>query len=144
MSTSSQNKAIPAGRVDALGAPLSLSNLQGLFGNNSIWYMPTSGERAGEAFLFAYGPMESELTGPFMTDDNRTMFLAVQHPGEYYGVRLNMAMEEREYEMRTTGGTPFLQKRQVPMGSNWPAKSANAAPRPAVVAIQRSDNQPLV
>ncbi|MGK7910968.1 MAG: PhoX family phosphatase [Synechococcus sp.] len=144
MSSSRQNTAVPAGRVDDEGDPLSQSSLRGLFGNNSIWFIPTSGENAGQAYLFAYGPMDCEMTGPFVTADNRTLFLAAQHPGEVNGTRQDMASEVREYEMRTTGGTPFMQKREVPIGSNWPAKIANAAPRPAVVAVRRTDNQPLV
>ncbi|MEM9535304.1 MAG: alkaline phosphatase PhoX [Cyanobacteria bacterium P01_E01_bin.45] len=144
MSSSRQNKAVPAGRVDEEGEPLSQSSLRGLFGNNSVWYIPTSGENAGQAYLFAYGPMDCEMTGPFVTADNSTLFLAAQHPGEVNGVRQDMASEVRDYEMRTTGGATFMQKREVPVGSNWPAKTANSAPRPAVVAVRRTDNQPLV
>ena len=144
MSSSRQNAAVPAGRLDEDGEALSQSSLRGLFGNNSVWYMPTSGDNAGQAFLFAYGPMDSEMTGPFITANNSTLFIAAQHPGEVNGIRQDMASESRDYEMRTTDGTPFMQKRDVPVGSNWPAKSANSAPRPAVVAIHRTDNQPLV
>ncbi|MEO1131526.1 MAG: alkaline phosphatase PhoX [Cyanobacteria bacterium J06639_1] len=144
MSTSRHNKAVPAGRIDDEGKPISQSSLRGLFGNNSVWYMPTSGDRAGEAFLFAFGPMESEMTGPFITRDNRTLFLAAQHPGERNGIRQNMASEAREFEMRTTSGNAFLQTREVPLGSNWPSKTENDPPRPAVVAVRRVNNQPLV
>ncbi len=144
MSSSRQNAAVPAGRVDEDGEALSQSRLRGLFGNNSVWYIPTSGDNAGQAFLFAYGPMDSEMTGPFITADDSTLFIAVQHPGEVNGIRQDMASESRDYEMRTTDGTPFMQKRDVPVGSNWPAKSANSAPRPAVVAVHRTDNQSLV
>ncbi|MEM9568176.1 MAG: alkaline phosphatase PhoX, partial [Cyanobacteria bacterium P01_E01_bin.34] len=144
MSSSRQNKAVPAGRVDKEGEPLSQSSLRGLFGNNSVWYIPTSGDSAGQAYLFAYGPMDCEMTGPFVTADNSTLFLSAQHPGEVNGIRKDMAFEVRDYEMRTTSGTTFMQKREVPIGSNWPAKTANAAPRPAVIAVRRTDNQPLV
>ncbi|MEM7560334.1 MAG: alkaline phosphatase PhoX, partial [Planctomycetota bacterium] len=144
MSTSRHNKAVPAGRVDEEGEVISQSSLRGLFGNNSVWYMPTSGDRAGEAFLFAFGPMESEMTGPFVTADNRTMFLAAQHPGERNGIRKDMASEVREFEMRTTSGKAFMQTREVPLGSNWPSKQANDPPRPAVVAVRRINNDPLV
>lgn len=144
MSTSRHNKPVPAGRVDEEGSAISQSSLRGLYGNNSVWYIPTSGEFAGQAYLFAFGPMESEMTGPFITTDNSTLFLAAQHPGEANGIRQDMAAETREYEMLTTSGTPFTQKREVPLGSNWPANTANAAPRPAIVAIHRTNNQPLV
>ena len=144
MSSSRQNKAVPAGRMDDEGEPLSQSSLRGLFGNNSVWYIPTSGENAGQAYLFAYGPMDCEMTGPFVTADNSTLFLSAQHPGEVNGIRQDMVSEVRDYEMRTTSGTTFIQKREVPLGSNWPANTANAAPRPAVVAVRRTDKQPLV
>jgi uncharacterized protein len=39
--------------------------------------------------------------------------------------------------MNTTTGQDFTQTRQVPIGSNWPSKTLNTPPRPAVVAIYR-------
>lgn len=144
ISTSSHNRAVSARRVDDEGAPLSQSSLRGLYGNNSVWYMPTSGDRAGEAFLFAFGPMESEMTGPFITKDHRTLFIAAQHPGERHGTRQDIASETREFEMRTTSGKAFMQSREVPLGSNWPSKKTNDPPRPAVVAVRRVNHQPLV
>ncbi|MBU6229497.1 MAG: DUF839 domain-containing protein [Cyanobacteria bacterium REEB459] len=142
MSSDKLNKAIPS-RVDKEGKPVSQSNLRGLFGNNAIWYMPLRGRHAGKTFAFGYGPMEAEMTGPFMTQDMETLFISAQHPGEVNGVRKNMATETRTFAMKTTDGAQFIQERQVPVGSNWPAKTANAAPRPAVVAIRRLDGKPL-
>jgi secreted PhoX family phosphatase len=143
MSTDKHNRAVPS-RIDEDGKPVSESNLRGLFGNNSIWYIPTSGPNAGEAFMFGYGPMESEMCGPFLTPDQGTLFLAAQHPGESNGTRIDMAAETRPYAMKTTDGKDFMQQRQVPIGSNWPAKQTNAAPRPAVVAVRRIGGGPLV
>jgi hypothetical protein len=108
-----------------------------------MWFIPTSGPEAGKAYLFAIGPMESETTGPFFTSDEQTLFLAVQHPGEIAGVRLDNKAETREYSMRTPKGEEFMQTRKVPIGSNWPGKQANDPPKPAVVAIRRLDSQPL-
>ncbi|MFZ4639118.1 MAG: PhoX family protein [Nodosilinea sp.] len=142
MSSDKLNKAIPS-RVDKEGKAVSQSNLRGLFGNNSIWYMPLHGKDAGRSFVFGYGPMDSEMTGPFMTQDMKTLFISAQHPGEVNGVRKDMASENRSFAMKTTDGKEFVQERQVPVGSNWPAKTANAAPRPAVVAIRRLDGKPL-
>lgn len=143
MSTSSHNRAVPS-RVDAEGKPVSESSLRGLFGNNSVWYMPVSGPHAGEAFMFAYGPMECEMCGPFLTADQSTLFLAAQHPGETNGVREDMATETRSFAMQTTTGEAFMQARQVPIGSNWPAKTRNAPPRPATVAVRKIGGGPLV
>lgn len=50
--------------------------------NNGIYVVPTSGPSAGDAFQFASGPNEAELTGPAFTPDWSTLFVSVQHPGE--------------------------------------------------------------
>ncbi|MFP4296656.1 MAG: PhoX family protein [Spirulinaceae cyanobacterium] len=135
MSTSSHNKAVPSRTKD--GQPLSQGDLRGLFGNNSIWFIPTSGEKAGQAFPFAIGPMECEICGPYLSRDQETLFAAVQHPGERNGIRQGMAAEMRSYAMQTTDGQVFMQERKVPIGSNWPGKQAQNPPKPAVVAIRR-------
>ncbi|GET36911.1 PhoX family protein [Microseira wollei] len=116
----------------------------GCFGNNSIWFIPTSGSHAGNAYLFGIGPMECETTGPFFTQDQQTLFLSIQHPGEVYGIRQNAAVETREFEMKTTDGQSFKQTRSVPLGSNWPSKNPNDPPKPAVVAIRRTNAQPII
>lgn len=143
MSTSSHNKEISS-RIDAAGNPVSYSDLRGLFGNNSVWFLPTSGSMAGEAYMFAYGPMECEMCGPFISRDQGTLFLAAQHPGERNGARMNMASETRKYAMKTVEGEDFMQDREVPIGSNWPEKSVNAPPKPATVAVRRIDGRALV
>ncbi|HEY9811382.1 MAG TPA: alkaline phosphatase PhoX [Halomicronema sp.] len=129
----SQNKAV------STRTGVELPQLLGLFGSNSLWWMPMVGELAGKAFLFGYGPVDSELTGPFFTRDEETLFLAVQHPGEVGGVRRGMAAETRKFVMRTTEGVEFSQSRVVPVGSNWPGKVVDGPAVPAVVAIRRVD-----
>ncbi|RED56557.1 PhoX family protein [Cohnella lupini] len=52
------------------------------FMNNGLFVIPTSGPSQGDAFQFASGPNESEMTGPYFTPDEKTLFLSVQHPGE--------------------------------------------------------------
>ena len=141
MSASIQNKALPS-RVKE-GQPLSGKDLSGVFGNNSIWFVPTSGSLAGEAYPFATGPMDCECSGPFFSPDWSTLFLSVQNPGEKDGIRQDMAVEEREFELLTTDGQTFKQKRQVPIGSNWPDGKINQPPRPAVVAIRRLDGKAI-
>jgi hypothetical protein len=95
--------------------------------------------------MFGYGPMECETTGPFFTADEQTLFLSVQHPGEVNGVRKEGASgyEDRVISMQTPKGQEFMQIRRVPIGSNWPDKTVNAPPKPAVVAIRRQDSQPI-
>ncbi len=50
-----------------------------------------------------------------------------------------MATETREFELKTTDGKTFMQERKVPIGSNWPAKTADAPPKPSVVVIRRTE-----
>jgi secreted PhoX family phosphatase len=83
--------------------------------------------------------MDAEMTGPFFTKDQTTLFMAAQHPGEVGGMRKAMAAETRQLAMRTTDGKEFMQTRVVPIGSNWPGKGANTPPKPSVVAIRRVD-----
>jgi secreted PhoX family phosphatase len=138
MSTTKHNAEVKS-RSDKAGKALDPSQLTGLFGNNSMWYMPTSGDNAGTAYLFALGPMECEMTGPYFSRDRTTLFLAVQHPGEANGTCKERATEAREFVMKTTDGQEFKQTRKVPIGSNWPTGELNAPPKPAVVAIYRHD-----
>ena len=126
-------------RTNEQGEAIKASDLIGLFGNNAIWYLPTSGQSAGKAHLFGMGPMECELTGPCFSEDESTLFLSVQHPGETNGMRQDQAQEERTYAIQTTKGKTFNQSRIVPVGSNWPSGSVNAPPKPAVVAILHQD-----
>lgn len=142
MSSDKINKAIP-NRIGKNGVPISQSNLRGVFGNNALWFIPTSGEIAGNAYMFAIAPMESEITGPFLSRDRQTLFLAVQHPGEMHGIRQDMKSESRKFALQTTDGTDFMQIRDVPMGSNFPSKKANDSPRPCVVVVRRSDNRSI-
>ncbi|GIQ65052.1 hypothetical protein PACILC2_36200 [Paenibacillus cisolokensis] len=52
------------------------------FKNNGLFVIPTAGPAKGEALQFASGPRECEMTGPFFTPDEQTLFLSIQHPGE--------------------------------------------------------------
>jgi secreted PhoX family phosphatase len=144
MSSERLNLPIPAGRKDSQGRPISQSNLRAIYGNNSMWYLPTSGPGAGQAFLFSYGPMDVEMTGPYFSYDDRTLFLAVQHPGEAGSIRKDNRMETRQISIRTTTGEEFMQSRQVPIGSNWPAKTVNAPPKPSVIGVRRLDGRPMI
>ncbi|MFC0214740.1 PhoX family phosphatase [Paenibacillus chartarius] len=80
------------------------------FMNNSLHVIPTSGKDKGVAMQFASGPVECELTGPFFTPDERTLFLSIQHPGE----------ETKDISKPT---------------SMWPHRKGDKIPREAVVAI---------
>ena len=139
MSTSRHNREIK----DRLknGEAVRTKSLVGIFGNNTLWYLHLQGENKGIAFPFAIGPMEVEMTGPWLTQDQQTLFLAVQHPGEAYGTRQNIKSEKREFSILTTSGEEFRQTRTVPLGSNWPGNQVNAHPRPAVIAVRRESGE---
>lgn len=53
------------------------------FKNNGLYVVPRSGPQAGKVIQVASAPTESEFTGPFFSPDGKTLFLSVQHPGEY-------------------------------------------------------------
>jgi len=142
MSSDKYNRAIP-NRKDKSDKPVSQSDLRGLYGNSSIWFLSTSGANLGKAFLFGFGPMESETTRPFFSQGQQTLFLSVQHLGEVRGTRKDMASELRKFAMRTTDGKEFMQTRKVPIGSNWPTLKPSDSPKPAVVAIRKIDNSSI-
>ena len=142
MSTSKHNQPVPS-RVEN-GETLAGSDLTGVFGNNSMWYIPLSGENVGKIYPFAIGPMECECTGIAFNNDNSSLFLSIQHPGEENGIRQDMATEIRDFEMLATDGTVFKQQRQVPLGSNWPRGQVNKPPLPGVVVIQKVDGTEIV
>ncbi len=52
-------------------------------GNNSLFMVPSQGELKGQALRFASAPSGAELTGPSFDRDFETLFLSVQHPGEF-------------------------------------------------------------
>lgn len=51
------------------------------FGNNSLYVIPRTGKKAGQALKIASAPIGAEFTGPCFTPDGKTLFLSVQHPG---------------------------------------------------------------
>ncbi|AFZ30422.1 protein of unknown function DUF839 [Gloeocapsa sp. PCC 7428] len=118
------------------------SNLIGVFGNNWLFFIPTSGSDAGEIVPFAYGPPRCEMTGPTFVG-NDTLIIAVQHPGEDCPYTPQVTLS-RETEMLNLDGTLFKQKRTVPRGSNWPSNiegKPQGAPRPSVIGIRRKDGK---
>ncbi len=116
------------------------SALVGVFGNNWLFYIPTTGPDAGEVFPFAYGPPRCEMTGPAFVGD--TLILAVQHPGEQCPFSPQVALN-RDIEMLNLDGSLFTQNRSVPRGSNWPNNlegDPQGPPRPSVIGIRRKQS----
>ncbi len=54
----------------------------GLQKNDSFYGVPTTGAERGHLKALASVPLGAEATGPYFTSDDKTLFGAVQHPGE--------------------------------------------------------------
>ncbi len=80
--------------------------------NDGCFVCPTSGPERGLLRQFMSGPVGAEVCGCEFTPDDRTLFLAIQHPGE--------------------AGNPKEPK------SNWP-DGGDSQPRPSVIAVRRED-----
>ena len=76
------------------------------WGNDGLFAVPVEGEYKGQLKMFARVPVGAECCGPLITEDQKTVFIAPQHPGE------GGTVEEPE--------------------STWPD---GGFPRPSVVAI---------
>ena len=87
--------------------------------NDGIWHLATDGEARGTGRAFFRAPVGAEVCGPRFTPGGRTLFAAVQHPGE-------------------TDGATFEQP-----GTRWPDFEAAMPPRPSVVALVREDGGPV-
>jgi len=122
-----------------------VSKFTGVFGNNWLFFIPTSGPNAGHVVPFAYGPVRCEMTGPTFVGD--TLILAVQHPGEDCPINDGTILS-RDIEILNLNGTTFNQTRTVPRGSSWPSNiskddggkgQSTGIPRPTVIGISRKN-----
>ncbi|TDQ49233.1 PhoX family protein [Actinorugispora endophytica] len=50
--------------------------------NDALHVMPVEGRHRGELKTFATVPVDAECCGPFISPDNKTVFIAPQHPGD--------------------------------------------------------------
>jgi secreted PhoX family phosphatase len=117
-------------------------NLVGVFGNNWMLIIPTSGPYAGVHLPFAIGPTRCEMTGPTLVGN--TLVISVQHPGEDSPTRAALALNPKITRtidlLKLNGSGLYTQTRTVPVGSQWPGNIENdpkKIARPAVIGIQR-------
>jgi secreted PhoX family phosphatase len=82
---------------------------------DSVYAAETSGPRRGITKCFFSSPRGAEICGPTFTPDGKTLFLAIQHPGDEKG---------STYDKPST---------------RWPDFNPNLPPRAAVVAVTRAD-----
>lgn len=83
--------------------------------NDGVWVVDTEGPERGRARQFLSSPVGCEVCGPAFTPDNRTFFVAIQHPG---------LVDKATYEKP---------------GSRWPDFRPDMPPRPSVIAVYRED-----
>ncbi len=81
------------------------------FKNNGLFYIPVSGSKAGQVMQVASAPTDAEFTGLSFSDDYKTLFISVQHPGE-----LSSGLDN--------------------LRSHWPLNDNKSIPKPSVVTIQ--------
>ena len=81
--------------------------------NDGIFTVPVAGPKRGQVKQFLSVPFASEACGPLVSEDDKTAFVAVQHPGE-------------------TDGATF----EKPT-STWP--HTHKFPRPAISCVWRKD-----
>lgn len=80
------------------------------FKNNGLFCIPFSGANAGKVLQLASAPAEAEFTGPCFSEDYKTLFLSVQHPGDE-----SKSLSE--------------------LSSNWNSTKESPIPRSAVIKI---------
>ena len=85
---------------------------------DGIYGVDTEGPARGLPKLLFTCPHGAEATGPCFTPDGKTLFLSVQHPAE---------------DAETLDKVETL----------WPDFKDGQPPRPSVVAIRRTDGQPV-
>jgi secreted PhoX family phosphatase len=84
---------------------------------DGIWAADTTGAGRAVTRMFYRTPIGAEMCGPCFTPDNKTLFVAVQHPAA-------------DGNPASTFDTP---------GHRWPDFSVAMPPRPSVVAITKND-----
>lgn len=91
---------------------------------DGLWALETEGALRGTGKMFFRTPVGAELCGPCFTADDRTLFVAVQHPA------VDGSRAFRGRGVRSSFADPI---------TRWPDFRADMPPRPAVVTITRND-----
>lgn len=90
--------------------------------SDGLYALETEGTARGTSKLFFRCPVGGEMCGPYFTDDQETLFVAVQHPGT------DGTKELAGFERDSTFEDP---------ATRWPDFDPAMPPRPAVVVITK-------
>ncbi|HSK42202.1 MAG TPA: PhoX family phosphatase [Arenibaculum sp.] len=91
--------------------------------SDGVWAVETEGELRGTSTHFFRCPVGAELCGPFFTADDRTLFVAVQHPSDG-------TQDWAEFGRPSSFEDP---------ATRWPDFRDGMPPRPSVVVITKDD-----
>jgi secreted PhoX family phosphatase len=90
--------------------------------SDGLYAVETEGASRGTSKLFFRCPVGAEMCGPYFTDDQETLFLAVQHPGTDGTQNLEGFGRDSTFEDPAT---------------RWPDFDPAMPPRPAVVVVTK-------
>ncbi|MCG6860366.1 MAG: PhoX family phosphatase [Chromatiaceae bacterium] len=91
---------------------------------DGIWALETDGKGRGTGKMFFRVPVGAEMCGPRFTPDDRTLFVAVQHPAT------DGTKDFPGFERASTFEDP---------ATRWPDFDPTMPPRPSVVVITKDD-----
>lgn len=91
---------------------------------DGLWALETRGDRRGTGRMFFRVPVGAEMCGPRFTPDDKTLFVAVQHP----------ATDGTKYFPGFGRASTFEDP-----ATRWPDFDPKMPPRPSVVAITKDD-----
>ena len=115
----------PSGRLwiqtDVSASTINSGNYAGFGNNQMLCADPTS----GEVRRFLVGPNACEVTGVFVTPDERTMFVGIQHPGE------------------PASGNHTANGSDPKAISSWPDGDEGGRPRSSCLVITKDDGGPI-
>ncbi|KIN60699.1 Tat pathway signal sequence domain protein [Sulfitobacter noctilucae] len=90
--------------------------------SDGLYAVETEGTARGTSKLFFRCPVGGEMCGPYFTDDGKTLFLAVQHPGT------DGTKDLKGFERASTFEDP---------ATRWPDFDPAMPPRPSVVVVTK-------